>query len=73
MLSKVVVKGDGISPLYKFLTSADTNPKFAGDIQWNFTKFLVSRDGKVVGRFEPKTVPNDPEVIKAIEAELAKK
>jgi glutathione peroxidase len=38
MLSKVVVKGDGITPLYKYLTSKDTNPKFAGDIQWNFTK-----------------------------------
>ncbi len=73
MMSKVVVKGDGICPLYKFLTSKETDPKFAGEIQWNFTKFLVSKNGEVVGRFEPKTVPNDPEVIKAIEAELKKK
>jgi glutathione peroxidase len=73
MLSKVVVKGDGICPLYQFLTSKETDPKFAGEIKWNFTKFLVGRNGEVIGRFEPKTEPNDPEVIKAIEAELAKK
>jgi glutathione peroxidase len=73
MLSKVVVKGDGISPLYKFLTSKETDPKFAGEIKWNFTKFLVSKNGEVVARFEPKTEPNDPEVIKAIEEQLKKK
>ena len=61
MLSKVVVKGDGICPLYQFLTSKDTDPKFAGDIEWNFTKFLVSRDGEVVARFEPKVKPESKE------------
>ena len=50
MLSKVVVKGDGTAPLYKYLTSKDTDPKFAGAIKWNFTKFLIGRDGEVVGR-----------------------
>jgi glutathione peroxidase len=73
MLSKVVVKGDGICPLYKFLTEKETNPKFDGEIKWNFTKFLVNKKGEVVGRFEPRTEPNAPEVIKAIEAELAAK
>ena len=48
MMSKVSVKGDDQTPLYKFLTDASTDPQFAGDIKWNFTKFLVDRDGKVV-------------------------
>jgi glutathione peroxidase len=73
MLSKVVVKGQGITPLYQYLTSKQTDPKFAGDIKWNFTKFLIGRDGEVVARFEPKVKPDTPEVVKAIEAELAKK
>lgn len=73
MFSKIVVKGDGIHPLYKFLTSKDTNPKFAGEIPWNFTKFLVDREGNVVGRFDPKTTPTSEEVTKAIEAALAAK
>jgi glutathione peroxidase len=73
MLSKVVVKGDGIAPLYKFLTEKETNPKFAGEIAWNFTKFLVNRNGEVVGRFEPRVEPMSDEVVKAIETELNKK
>jgi glutathione peroxidase len=73
MLAKVVVKGDGQAPLYKYLTDKETDPKFAGDIQWNFTKFLVSRDGQIVHRFEPKVKPDSEEMTKAIEAELAKK
>jgi glutathione peroxidase len=73
MFSKIVVKGDGINPLYKFLTSKETNPGFEGDIKWNFEKFLVGRDGKVIKRFDPKTKPDDPEVIEAIESELGKK
>jgi len=70
MLSKVVVKGDDITPLYKTLTSKETNPKYAGEITWNFTKFLISRKGEVVGRFEPKVKPE--QMAKAIEAELKK-
>jgi glutathione peroxidase len=72
LFSKVVVKGDGICPLYKFLTEKETNPGFAGEINWNFEKFLVSRDGDVVARFAPRVKPDAPEVIAAIEAELAK-
>lgn len=72
MFSKISVKGDDQAPLYKFLTNADTNPKFAGDITWNFEKFLVGRNGEIVARFSPKTKPDAPEVIQAIEAELAK-
>ena len=72
MMAKVVVKGDGISPLYKHLTSKTTNPKFAGDIKWNFTKFLVNKDGEVVARFEPRIAPDAKEVTEAIEAALKK-
>jgi glutathione peroxidase len=73
MLSKVVVKGKGICPLYGFLTGKDTNPKFAGSIKWNFEKFIVSRSGDVVARFEPQIKPEEPKVIETIEAELKKK
>jgi glutathione peroxidase len=66
------VKGEGQAPLYQYLTSTDANQQTAGDIKWNFTKFLVSKDGKVVARFEPKVKPDDKEVIDAIETELAK-
>jgi glutathione peroxidase len=72
MMSKVVVKGDGICPLYKFLTDEKTNPGMSGEIKWNFTKFVVSREGKVVKRVEPKTRVSEEEVVKAIEAELEK-
>jgi len=72
MLGKVSVKGDDITPLYKFLTSPDSNPKFAGDVKWNFEKFLVARNGQVVGRFGSKTKPDDKDFVAAIERELAK-
>jgi glutathione peroxidase len=73
MMSKVVVKGSGICPLYQYLTDKATDPKFAGPVGWNFEKFLIGRSGEVVGRFKPGTKPETPEVVKAIEAELAKK
>ncbi len=72
MMSKIVVKGAGQCELYKFLTSKETNPKFAGEITWNFEKFLVNRKGEVVNRFPPRTKPDASDVIKAIEEELAK-
>ncbi len=71
MFSKVVVKGDGQCELYKMLTAEDTEPVGPGPISWNFEKFLVNREGKVVKRFAPRTRPDDPEVIAAIESELA--
>lgn len=72
MLAKVVVDGAGQCGLYKHLTSKETSP-FPGPITWNFEKFLIGRDGKIVARFEPNTEPNDPTVVKAIEDALAKK
>jgi glutathione peroxidase len=73
MVAKVPVKGEDKVPLYKYLTSQDTDPKFAGPIKWNFTKFLVGRNGDVVARFEPKVKPESEQIVQAIEAELAKK
>jgi glutathione peroxidase len=73
MFSKIVVKGDGMNPLYQFLTSKETNPGFDGDVKWNFEKFLVGRDGRVVKRWRSPVKPDAPEVIQAIESELKKK
>jgi glutathione peroxidase len=73
MMSKVTVKGNGICPLYKFLTDKTTNPNFAGDVKWNFEKFLISRDGTVVGRFKSSVDPSSDELVKAVKAELDKK
>jgi glutathione peroxidase len=71
MMSKVSVKGDDKTPLYQYLTDKSANPKTGGDIQWNFTKFLVGPDGKIIARFEPKVTPDSPEVTGAIEQALA--
>ncbi len=73
MLAKVVVKGEGICPLYKHLTAEETDPKFKGAIPWNFEKFLIGRSGEIVGRFNHRVKPESDEVVKAIEAELKKK
>jgi glutathione peroxidase len=71
MFSKIVVKGQGIHPLYQYLTSKETDPKFPGEIRWNFAKFLVNRKGEVIARFEPVDKPDSPKVVKAIEDALA--
>ena len=74
LLAKANVKSDQPDqcPLYKYLTSKETNPQFAGNIKWNFEKFLFSRGGEIAARFEPKIRPDSAEVVEAIEAELAK-
>lgn len=71
MFAKISVKGEDQHPLYNFLTNPQTNPEFAGDIKWNFNKFLVDRSGKVVARFDSKATPESPEVTAAIEKYLA--
>jgi glutathione peroxidase len=73
MFSKIVVKGEGQHPLYKYLTSKDTDPKFGGDIEWNFDKFLINRKGEIIGRFKPGLDPMQPAVVTAVEAALAEK
>jgi glutathione peroxidase len=70
MMSKVSVLGDDKTPLYIFLTAKDTDPKFSGDIKWNFTKFLFDRNGNPIARFEPNVTPDSPEVTSAIESAL---
>jgi glutathione peroxidase len=72
MFSKIEVNGKNASPLYQYLTALDTNPTGKGKISWNFEKFLIGRDGKVVARFSPRTEPDSKEVVAAIETELAK-
>jgi len=67
--SKISVKGADQSPLYAYLTK-DTAPGIAGEIKWNFTKFLVDRNGTVVQRFEPAVTPDSKELIGAIEKQL---
>jgi glutathione peroxidase len=69
MFSKIVVRGAGKAPLYKTLTSA---PGFTGEVQWNFEKFLIGRDGKVIARFESPVYPLSTEMTKAIEMALGK-
>ena len=72
MMSKVSVLGDDKTPLYQFLTDKTANPSVAGDIKWNFTKFLFDRNGHPVARFEPAVKPDSPEVTAAIESTLSK-
>lgn len=73
MFTKMSVKGADISPLYDWLVNKQPNEKLRGEIAWNFNKFLVNKKGEVIARFEPKTKPDAPEVVKAVEAALAEK
>ncbi len=57
MFSKIVVKGEGIAPLYKYLTDKNTDPKFCGDIDWNFAKFIIDRKGEIAARFKAGADP----------------
>jgi glutathione peroxidase len=72
MFSKVDVNGAKAANLYKFLTSKKTGVKNPGPVKWNFEKFLISREGKVVGRHGTETQPDSQPVTSAITAELAK-
>ncbi len=73
MMSKIDVNGENASPVYKQLTAAETKPKKAGPIGWNFEKFLIGRNGEVVARYATSTQPDEKEVVDAIQAELKKK
>ena len=70
MMAKVSVLGPDKTPLYVYLTDKSTDPKLAGDIKWNFTKFLFDRNGNPVARFEPDVTPESPQVTAAVEAAL---
>jgi glutathione peroxidase len=71
MLGKAHVKGPNQHPLYKALTG--DKAKFPGDIEWNFGKFLIGKDGEVLERYAPRTAPDDSKVIAAIESALKAK
>lgn len=64
MMAKISVKGDDMHPLYRYLTE---DSPFPGDITWNFNKFLLDRDGKVVARYDSKITPEDPKLIAKID------
>ncbi|MEQ1823475.1 MAG: glutathione peroxidase [Fimbriimonadaceae bacterium] len=68
MFEKSVVKGDGINPIYKWLL--ENGPR-KDDIEWNFAKFLIGKNGEILGRFEPKIKPDDAALIAAIEKALS--
>jgi glutathione peroxidase len=70
MFEKIEVNGEGRHPIYDALTSVPDADGAAGDVQWNFEKFLLGPDGTVLARFRPRTVPDDPEVLAAIEEHL---
>ncbi len=72
MFSKVVVKGSAKAPLFEYLTSGGGNPSLAGEIDWNFEKFLLGKDGSLVARFGSRVDPSSNEVISAIESALDK-
>lgn len=71
LTEKVEVNGDGRHPLYQQLVETADAEGHSGDIRWNFEKFVVDRDGRVVARFSPQTLPDDPSVIEAIESTLS--
>lgn len=68
IMDKLHVKGPEQSPLYAALTGPEA--KFPGDVKWNFGKFLIGKNGEVVARFEPRTTPDDPQIVAAVEAAL---
>lgn len=69
MMAKVHAKGEGIAPLYRTLTTETEGP-IAGEVKWNFTKFLIGADGVPLARFEPKVEPLSDEMVQAIESAL---
>ncbi len=71
MFAKIAVKGKDQHPLYRYLTSEETNPNHGGKITWNFNKFLVDRNGRVVARFGSRDKPDDPDLLKALEKALS--
>jgi glutathione peroxidase len=66
MMSKIIVKGDDIHPLYHFLTTTSENGKFSSEVKWNFQKYLVNEDGALEMVIDPKTSPADEAVIRWI-------
>ncbi len=72
LFGKISVKGKNQHPLYTYLTSKKSNPEFAGRISWNFNKFLIARDGQVIGRFGSRISPDDETLATALQAALVR-
>jgi len=70
LFAKIPVKGEEKHPLYAYLTDAERDPETGGEIKWNFTKFLVDGNGKILTRYESKVKPTDETVQKDIEQAL---
>jgi glutathione peroxidase len=73
MFSKISVKGTDQHPFYTYLTNKQSDPEFAGDITWNFEKFIVDKNGKILARFAPKVTPDSTEIAETIESALSAK
>lgn len=71
MFDKIEVNGDKAAPFYQALTSLDVKPKGAGKVRWNFEKFVINKQGEVVGRFDPKVTPDDKDLVALIQKTLA--
>lgn len=71
MMAKVSVKGEQKHPVYRFLTEEPTAGAFAGEIKWNFNKFLIGRDGNILARYDSKVSPEDEQLLKDVEKALA--
>lgn len=72
LFEKGPVKGDAIQPVFRYLTT-DANPKMTGSVSWNFEKFVIDRNGQLVGRFKSRVKPSAAEVTKLIESRLEEK
>ncbi|MEK7483171.1 MAG: glutathione peroxidase [Planctomycetota bacterium] len=70
LFSKISVQGADKHPFYQFLTEKQTNPEYAGDIKWNFNKFLVNKEGKIVGRFDSSVKPESTILTESVENAL---
>ena len=70
MFEKIKVKGKDMHPLYSYLTSSDDHPKHTGKISWNFNKFLIDKEGRVVNRFGSRVKPESKELVQALESLL---
>ena len=71
LFSKIVVKGEGQHPLYDYLTHKLPNEKLHGEVDWNFAKFLVARDGTVIARYKGKVKPDSRKIAKQLKKALA--
>ncbi len=73
LFSKIKILGKDSAPLYHFLTSKDTNPNHAGEVKWNFEKFIIGRDGTIIARFAADVEPDGQDLLDALKKALNKR